>query len=708
MAEATGATTPAPPAESGPRTDRLELLQQCGGTIGVVHKARNPKLARVVALRQLQVPDWLDNVDELIKRILDEARSAGALDHPNIARLLTAGYKGFTIYLTSEFVEAPNIRDYAYSQNLGVPQILALGRQLCAALEYSHQKKILHYALTPSNLKVLPDGTLKVLDFGLLREKQLYSPTPAKRLESEHYLSPEQIRNKPMDARTNLFSAATIIYELLTTRNPFAGKHLGEVDRNITDVEPASATMAHSRVPEAISRVLIKALAKDPAARYQTAAELAKALEEATSAPAKPVAAPAPAPASATTVPQPPVNKPATVIPISSAKPTVNVPSNAEQTKQQTPVKSQSGSPTRADIARDGVAVPAKPATTMIRAAQPVSASSKIPAKIMAQWKLVGAAVAVVFVVSAMAISFNHRSKVSSKPSEPAASEQEQPIPVSTSNSNTSGAQPVIEIREIQPKTARPRMVKAQPVAMPVVAAEGQLEISSDPDGATVLVEGKTTQTWKTPQIISSLSPGVYKVTVSKAGYATETRSIEVRGGSRASLEVTLASLKASLTVAGTPAGARIIIDGRDTGKLSPSEFSLDPAVHNIALHKEGFFDSATDIKLSAGQTASYSPTLKPAGRTDNIKVVGGGIKKIFGVGGGSSEGMSRLEIKSDPKGAQITINGTALSKTTPVEVQVEPGNYEITLEKDGYKPVHRSVSTQANDKVKIDEQLGK
>jgi hypothetical protein len=469
--------------------------------------------------------------------------------------------------------------------------------------------------------------------------------------------------------------------------------------------------MAHSRVPEAISRVLSKALAKDPAARYQTAAELAKALEEATSAPAKPAAAPAPAsqarvaqPSSAVealsavsasntascVTPAPlPANKPATVIPISSAKPTVNVPTNGEQSKAQTPVKPPA---------------PAKP--MMTRVAQPPSAVSvpKIPAKIMAQWKLVGAAVAVVFVVSAMAISFNHRSKVPSKPGETAPSEQEQPVPVSTS-SNTS-AVPVIEVREVQPKTSKPHMVKAQPVAMPAAIAEGQLEISSDPGGATVLVEGKTTQTWKTPQIISSLSPGVYKVTISKAGYATETRSIEVRGGSRASLEVTLASLKASLTVAGTPSGARIIIDGRETGKLSPSEFSLDPAVHNIALHKEGFFDSATDIKLSAGQTASYSPTLKPAGRTDNIKVVGG-FKKIFG-GGGSTEGMSRLEIKSDPKGAQITINGTALSKTTPVEVQVEPGNYEITLQKDGYKPVHKTVSTQANDKLKIDEQLGK
>lgn len=693
MAEATGAATPAPSAESGPRTDRLELLQQCGGTIGVVHKARNPKLDRVVALRQLQVPEWLDDADDLIKRFIAEARSAGALDHPNIARLFTAGYKGFTIFLTSEFVEGQNVKDFVNSQKLGVPQIVALGKQLCAALDCAHQKKILHYALTPANLKVLPNGTLKVLDFGLLRDKQLYSPTPAKRLESEHYLSPEQLRNKPMDTRTNLFSAASIIYELLTTRNPFAGKHLGEVDRNITDIEPASASMAHPRVPEAISKVLTRALAKDPAARFQTAAELATALEEALNPPARP---PAPAPSITPAASSTGTRPAAPVIPINSARPTVSVPSNSEPEKPQIPPKPQ------APAKPPTMQIP-KPATTMMRAQPAPAAPSKIPVKILTQWKLVAAAVAVVFVVSAMAISLNHRSKVSGKAGEAAPSEQQQQPAQVASTDGGSVAQPEIEIREIQPRAGKPRTAKTQQVAMPVAAAAGQLMISSEPDGANIAVEGRPEQSWKTPQMISSLAPGTYRVTISKAGYATETRNIEVMNGNRASLDVKLNALKASLTISGT-AGARITIDGRDTGKLSPAEFNLDPAVHNISLHKEGYFDSTTDIKLAPGQAASYSPTLRQAGRTDNIKVVGSGFKKIFG--GGSADGMSRIEIKSEPKGAQITVNGTTLSKTTPLEIQLEPGNYEITLQKDGYKTFHKSISTQANDKLKIDETL--
>src|SRR5436305_11005218 len=167
------------------------------------------------------------------------------------------------------------------SKNPGLPEIMALAKQLCAALDYAHEKKVFHHALNPANIKVLPGGTLKILDFGLLREKHLYSPIPAKRLENEHYVSPEQLRGKPIDRTANLFSVATILYELFTTRNPFAGKHLGEVDRNITDVEPHAASLAHPRVSEAISRVLAKALSKNPQERFQSGKELAAALEEA-------------------------------------------------------------------------------------------------------------------------------------------------------------------------------------------------------------------------------------------------------------------------------------------------------------------------------------------------------------------------------------------------------------------------------------------
>src|SRR5436309_14780436 len=104
MPETTGAASTTGTADVSPRTDRLELLQQLSGSIGVVYKARNPKLDRIVALRQIQVPEWLDDVNEILKRMLAEARDAKGLDHLNIARRYTGGFKGIRVSLTSEFI----------------------------------------------------------------------------------------------------------------------------------------------------------------------------------------------------------------------------------------------------------------------------------------------------------------------------------------------------------------------------------------------------------------------------------------------------------------------------------------------------------------------------------------------------------------------------------------------------------------------------
>ncbi|HEY6250873.1 MAG TPA: serine/threonine-protein kinase [Candidatus Angelobacter sp.] len=714
MEDATGAATTTLSPEAGPRTDRLELVQQlAGGTVGVVHKAKNPKFNRLVALRQVQVPEWLDDVDDLLKRILAEARAASALDHPSIARLYTGGYKKFTVFLTSEFIDGVSVKDFARS--LSVPEVIALSKQLCSALDCAHQKKVVHYALNPANIKVLPDGTLKVLDFGLLREKQLYAPTPAKRLESEHYLSPEQVKNKPVTAASNLFTAATIIYELLTTRNPFAGKHLGEVDRNITDIDPAPASMAHNRVPEAVSKVVMRALAKNPMARFQSCAELGTALEEALNASG--------------------AKTPATAVPTSTGKmpSPVAAGSNGKSNAQNQPAKAASTPPVKpapapviapaltnevhpsAAISTNGAngnghapkpVAPPKPAPPAVRTQTALPAPSKMPVKMLAQWKLVGGIVAGLFVVSAVAISLNHRGKLPSSAPVISRPVVEQPSKPPDSSLPVPPAAPAIDMREVQSRVSRGRTVKAEPASAPALVVDGELVISSEPAGASFTVEGRSTESWKTPQTVGSLAPAVYRVTVSKSGYSTETRSVQVTSGNRVALDVRLTPLKGFLTVAGTPVGARIFIDGKDTGKFSPAEFSLDPATHSVALHKDGYFDSTTAIKLAAGQSTSYSPSLRLEGRTDNIKVVGGGFKRLFG--GGSSEGMGRIEIKTDPKGAQVIINGSTLPKLTPFEIQLEPGNYEITLQKDGYKPIHKSIITEANQKMKIEEPLSK
>lgn len=223
--------------------------------------------------------------------------------------------------------------------------------------------------------------------------------------------------------------------------------------------------------------------------------------------------------------------------------------------------------------------------------------------------------------------------------------------------------------------------------------------------GATVEIEGRPGQSWKAPQTVTGLTPGTYKVTFSMPGYAPETRSIQVTSGARTPMDVKLNPVKGFVTIAGSPAGAEVFINGRDTGRVTPIEFMVDPGTQSIVLRKSGYLDASTDLKVAAGQSANYAPSMMAAGRTDNIRLVNGGMGKMFG-GGGSSQGKARIEIKSEPKGAQVTVNGTPLQKTTPVEIQVEPGSYDITIEKDGYKPIKESAIVGIDDRVKIDKAL--
>jgi PEGA domain-containing protein len=130
----------------------------------------------------------------------------------------------------------------------------------------------------------------------------------------------------------------------------------------------------------------------------------------------------------------------------------------------------------------------------------------------------------------------------------------------------------------------------------------------------------------------------------------------------------------------------------------------VEPGSQSIVVRKPGYLDASTEIKLVAGQSVNYAPSLMAAGRTDNIRIVSGGMGKMFG--GSSSQGMARIEIKSEPKGAQVTINGTPLQKSTPVEIQVEPGSYDITIQKDGFKPVRESAIVGVDDRIKIDRPL--
>src|SRR5690349_6133892 len=149
--------TATPTAPAAPRTDRLELVKEMPrGSVGVVHQARNPQQNRLVVLRKFEVPEWLDDAQDLIKKIVAEAKAASALDHPNIARLYTCGYKDFTLFMTAEFVDGQVLREVMSKRQLEMGEVLQIARQLCAALDCAHGKGVFHHFLNPWNIKLLP------------------------------------------------------------------------------------------------------------------------------------------------------------------------------------------------------------------------------------------------------------------------------------------------------------------------------------------------------------------------------------------------------------------------------------------------------------------------------------------------------------------------------------------------------------------------
>jgi len=255
----------------------------------------------------------------------------------------------------------------------------------------------------------------------------------------------------------------------------------------------------------------------------------------------------------------------------------------------------------------------------------------------------------------------------------------------------------------VVPKYNNKKRVKAQPSAAPAVIP-GQLTINSTPEGAEVRIDGRSDPSWITPFNLPGLAPGQHSVTVARAGYAPETRAIDVASGSKSFLVIQLAQLTAGAAITSQPAGAQIFLDGKDTGKVTPSQISVDkPGSHTFLIRKQGYLDETSSASLQSGQVFHFAPTLKALGSVDDIKL-GGKFKKLFG--GGDTAGMVAVSVKSQPKGAQVAVNNRILDKFSPVDFYLNPGTYVIDITASGYKPFHKVLDVQKGTKVSIDENL--
>lgn len=263
---------------------------------------------------------------------------------------------------------------------------------------------------------------------------------------------------------------------------------------------------------------------------------------------------------------------------------------------------------------------------------------------------------------------------------------------------------PVPESASAPPTSASTARAKAKPAAAPVAApvATGGLSLDSSPQGAEVQIDGRHEAAWTTPFTATGLAVGAHTVSFSKLGHTAASRTAQVAAGQNAVLTVQLAELAATLSVNSDPAGAAITLDGKSTGKVTPAQIIVGKGSHTLALHKPGYLDASGTLETAPGQTAQFSPTLKLTGSTENIKTVG----KFGGLFGGAQESSGRVSVRTNPKGAQVQVNGQPLKKTTPVDFFLNPGSYELSLTLEGYKPVKKIVDVEKGGKLTVEETL--
>jgi len=238
----------------------------------------------------------------------------------------------------------------------------------------------------------------------------------------------------------------------------------------------------------------------------------------------------------------------------------------------------------------------------------------------------------------------------------------------------------------------------------PVAAVPGQLAIDTTPAGAQLEIDGRSDTNWVSPYTLAGLAPGPHTITVSKSGFTSETRTVDVASASKATLVVHLVSLNATINVSSEPPGASIFVDGKDSLRVTPSVITLEKGTHTILIRKAGYLDETTSAAGQPGQNYHFATTLRPLGNVDEIKTVGK-FKKLFG-GSGAQAGMGKVSVKTSPKGAQIAINRRLLEKTSPVEILLNPGNYVVDITLTGYKPVQKVISVDQGGSLVIDEPL--
>ncbi len=656
---------------------RYQIVTELGrGSMGVVYQGFDPVIGRTVAIKTMLIEGLsAAEFQEYKARFQREAQAAGILAHPNIVTVYDFGEDTGVLFLAMEYLEGKSLQELVEKQNiLPVETIIPIFEQVCSALDHAHRSNIVHRDIKPANIMILNSGLVKVTDFGIAKIMSMGMTQAGQILGTPNYMSPEQVKGRRVDGRSDIFALGVILYELVTGEKPFGGQNITTVIYKIINENPIPPRELDSTIHPGLSFVISKALAKSPDERFQTCRELAEALRNYRNLGAEP------APSATVVIKVPPIQAPAAVEPPPAS---VEPPAPAARYGTRSAQPALEVQSVSAEIGK------VRPTAPPIREQQPPARPAVAPpafAAIKPQrqgtspvvWALLGllliggiagggyyflyvknpATVQQSTPETLPAAQAPSPSTPASTPAAqggtatespetqtPSATGENTPAATGTTTQATTPATaaPATSTPKTEPLSPTPVV---QPTAKPSTELRyGKVFVNSTPAGAQISVDGRSDPDWVTPYTLDTLTGGRHKLTLSAEGYASATHTVRVEVGKTRSVDYTLAELhqaperpqrvkrepppqtgeatttpkppvpagpsKGVWRIVTVPPGLEVVIDGKSVGK-SPVQETLEAGKHTYVIKMNGVEVDNREIDLPANQVSITRVSLGP------------------------------------------------------------------------------------------------
>ena len=709
------------PTKIGPFEIQSELAKS---PTGVVYKANDPESGQTIALKTIQLSAFGESAAALEHALLAEAESTKGLSSPNITNVFGAGKIEGQFCAAMEYVQGNSIATMlARKEGFSIWDLLDIGRQLCTGFDHAASHHVVHFSLEPSKIMCGWDGTVKILGFGVSSVGNFVQYLPEGIPSILYYMSPEQLEGQATDARSNLFSLGAMFYEMVTERKAFDGADVKSLRQSILEGTPVAPLHVNPKVHPLLSDLIMKALARDPALRYQSGKQLLDDLENCKEA--RPAAAKKPDAAKGPAVP---VKASAAAQSKFVAPAGVSAPARPAAVAK--PASTQAAPKTAAAAAGVG-ATPKSPEIDLSSSyKKPVISASQPPSTPMSSASADASvvdtpqvetfepqpatntpkiAVDPMMVESRPSgnggVSFSEMTELPPLKEVYVAPPPPPPLPSSFPSGQSVGStvtpfrggrkvdeKPKVQPREVAQKAMKEIKNVPPRLMLYALAGAGILiliigigvtiyihSLNSDDDsgaGRSAAVTQDQAQT----QASQPASQKVPKIPVSAAAQPSAAQAAEAQPSDSSEPEAAVAEsttlskapnarrksqppaiIPGQLAVDSTPQGAQVQLDGKtDPSWTTPLALTnLQPGQHSVTVSKPGFSADSRTVNVSAGNRATTVVHLAKL--------------------------MATLVVKSNPPGANIYVDGRDMGTKSPGQVSVDKGQHVVLVRMSGY-----------------------